>query len=115
MTQNIPLIYEQFKKDWTNVNKRIPAAWDAMNIELAKSESIKDAVKSPEKDCANYCDANVHGLECCKEAARYWDDCCSGSPCASRNEDGTCNSTCEGGYCGSWYCVTADTPYNHGY
>ena len=107
--------YEQFKKDWANVNKRIPAAWDAMNIELAKSESIKDAVKSSEKDCANYCDANVHGLECCKEAARYWDDCCSGSPCASRNEDGTCNSTCEGGYCGSWYCVTADTPYNHGY
>ena len=106
--------YEQFKKDWTNINSKIPSAWNSLNIELAKSDSIKNATRSSYRNCAYYCDHNVHGLECCSSADRDWDDCKYGSPCGRKDSNNNCIDTCRGGW-GPWYCVVYDTPYNHGY
>jgi len=106
--------YTLFESDWKNANNRITSAWNTMNIERAKSISIQKAQRSSYRNCANFCDDNVKGIECCSAADRDWDDCRYGSPCGGKDSKGNCIDTCRGGW-GPWYCIQRDYPYNHGY
>ena len=115
--------HEQFQKDYDEANRRLPALWEEYKKQQILEISRDEALRSSVRNCDYYCDYNVHGLNCCRDADRDWDDCKYGSPnqCVGGiDDDGKYNpclytiNTCRGGW-GPWYCVEDDTPYYHGY
>ena len=115
--------YEQFQRDYDYVDRRLPGLWDEYKKQEVLDLSRNAAVRSGSKNCDYYCDYNVHGITCCRDADRDWDDCKYGSPhtcVGGRGADGKWDpckdtrDTCRGGW-GPWYCVIDDDPYDHGY
>ncbi|MGE5455841.1 MAG: hypothetical protein ACM3O4_01870 [Ignavibacteriales bacterium] len=114
--------WDLFETDWEAANDEVVRTWDLYQIEVKKDVGISTYTQSSSRDCANYCDNNVHGLECCVSADRDCDDCYYGSPntCVGGIVNGKYDScastknTCSYG-CSPWYCTSSDTPYDHGY
>lgn len=104
--------YTQFEADWKNANDRLPAAWNSLNIQVAYSDSIKNATKSSTKNCAYHCDHNVM-FECCKQTKLIKQTCTRSCNCKTSNGKTTCG-TCSYD-CSYYVCGVADTPYYHGY
>ncbi|MGE5455842.1 MAG: hypothetical protein ACM3O4_01875 [Ignavibacteriales bacterium] len=106
--------WDLFKTDWASANTVVKNTWDAYQVEVKKDDGIAAYIQSATKNCANYCDNNVHGIECCITADRDWNECRYGSSCGSKDSKGNCINTCTAGW-DPWYCVDDDTPYDHGY
>lgn len=114
--------FEQFQRDYDAIDRTLPGLWERYQLELARDKSRNSARQASSKNCDYYCDYNVRGITCCRDADRDWDDCKTGSPNACRGDyvNGKWNrcayrvNTCKGGW-GPWYCIDHDEPYDHGY
>lgn len=115
--------FEQFQKDYDAQDSKLPQLWRRYQLEIARDKSRNNARSSGSRNCDYYCDHNVRGIKCCKEADRDCDSCyygssneCVGGTDSEGKYDSclTTKNTCSYG-CSSWYCVDDDDPYDHGY